>query len=219
MSDHPRYELLEELGRGGLGAVWRGRDLLLGKEVAVKVLRDSVRGDPRRLQQVLEGAAHLARLGVDEPCVHILDVDAERGWLILEYMPYSMAYRLRQGAVSPDSVRDVLRQALAGLSSLHAAQRLHGHIKPGNLLIAANGGVKLGEAPFIDLTPQSGELRRPEGAPKYLAPEMIDPRFGPVTAAADLYSLGFTALELLVGPNFDTLFRGTGPESIDPEIG
>lgn len=219
MSDHPRYELLEQVGQGDAGAVWRARDLVVGQEVAVKVLHDAVRADEHLLRPVLDGARFLSALDDREHFVRFLDLDESRGWLVMEYLPDNLANRARSGPMPADQVRAVLRQALEALAVLHGHGRLYGAVRPGNLLLTARGTVKLGEAPLIELAPEHGEVRRPEGLPKYFAPELTDPTFGPVGPPADQYSLGFLALELLVGPTFEGLFHGVGPDAADPEIG
>src|SRR5262245_61698643 len=219
MTDHPRYELLEQIGQGDLGAVWRARDLTVGQEVAVKVLHEAVRGDEHRLRPLLDGARFLSQLDDRDHFVRVLDLDEARGWLVLEYLPERLANRARLGPMPADEVRQALRQALEAVAVLHGHGRLHGGIKPGNLLLTPRGTVKLGEAPLIELEAEHGEVRRAEGLPKYFAPELTDPTFGPVGPPADLYSLGFIALELLVGPDFEGHFHGVGPDAADPEIG
>ena len=212
MTDHPTYELLESIGAGALATVYRARDLSLQRDVAVKALRDAVRADPVRSQQLYDAAQFLAGLSHDN-IVQVYGLDRDRGWLIMELLPGDLAKRLARGPLPPDLVRSVLQQALKGLQALHAQKKLHGAVKPSNLLIDDHGRVKLGDSAGLSL---DGEVRRPEGGPKYLAPELINPEFGPVGPGVDLYGLGFTALELLKGPGFDRLFPGA--DAADPEI-
>ncbi len=92
---------------------------------------------------------------------------------------------------------------------------MHGTVRPTNLLFNDMGRVKLSE---FEQTAVGGELRVPTGSKKYLAPELIKPEFGVFGPATDLYCLGFTALELLKGPQFESLFPGTGKGAIDADI-
>jgi formylglycine-generating enzyme required for sulfatase activity len=92
---------------------------------------------------------------------------------------------------------------------------VHGTVRPTNLLINDAGRVKLSE---FEQTASGGELRVPKGSKKYLAPELIKPEFGGFGPPLDLYCLGFTALEMLKGPQFDSLFPGTGKGAIDADI-
>jgi serine/threonine protein kinase len=219
MVDHPNYELLEQIASSEQATVWRGRVLTTGKEVAIKILSDSLRADENRLKAVYEGAAFLARLRDREHFVDILDLDRERGWIIMEYMGHNLAQDAA-APLSPDRVRQILYDVLAGLSVLEKQKRLHAGIKPSNLFVtdSARGRIKLGDSAGIDLADEQSGLRQPDLPAKYFAPEMIDPSFGPIGPPADLYVLGFTALELLAGPAFDSMFPGVGPTAADPDI-
>ena len=146
-----------------------------------------------------------------------------------------------EGRLDPDHARIILVEALRGLAYLHEEHRcLHGAVKPSNLLIDHQGRYLLGDALAIPLHPSSciadqvdlpapwtrgaslGESDQvgpgyPSG--KYVCPEMLNACFGPVGKWMDLYCLGFTVYELLMGADFPHLFVGTGPEAADPELG
>jgi serine/threonine-protein kinase len=213
MQPHPTYEVLDEIGRGARATVWRARDLALKRYVAIKELHDKFKADPHRMEQFWEEAAFLANLR-HENIVQLHALDKERGWIVMELMQGSLEDKRKEGALPADVVRSVLRQALAGLAALHESGKFHGDIRPSNLLIDARGRVKLSDSAGMAL---GGEIRRPSGSAKYLAPEMLNPEFGPVGKQADLYCLGFTALELLKGPGFDKWFKGVAGAA-DPEI-
>jgi eukaryotic-like serine/threonine-protein kinase len=215
MEDHPNFEFLGEIGRGETATVHRARDLALKRNVAVKVLHEQFRNDPQQLQRFWEEAQFLASLE-HENIVKVHGVEKDRGWILMELMQGSLDARLAQGPLPADLVRSVLRQVLGGLEFLHQRQRLHGAVKPANLLINKQGQVKLSDTAGLAA---DGEIRKPTGTQKYLAPELLNPEFGPVGPGVDLYGLGFTALELLKGPDFASIFRGVGPDAVDPEIG
>src|SRR5947209_7738179 len=120
----------------------------------------------------------------------------------MELMQGSLADKLAEGSLPADLVRSALRQALGGLAALHASRKFHGDVRPANLLFNDQGRIKLSDSAGIAL---GGEVLRPTGSSKYLAPELLNPTFGEVGVAVDLYCLGFTALELLKGPAFDKL--------------
>jgi len=214
MNAHPAYELFEELGRGTNTVVYRSYDLALGREVAIKELDESGRRDPRHRERFLREAQFLAQFEHDN-VLRVYSVDPERGWIIMELMRGTLASKIDAGASDPDLVRSVLKQTLDALAFLHEKQKVHGTVRPTNLLINDMGRVKLSE---FEQTAVGGELRAPTGSKKYLAPELIRPEFGEFGPATDLYCLGFTALELLKGPQFEGLFPGTGKGAIDADV-
>jgi serine/threonine protein kinase/formylglycine-generating enzyme required for sulfatase activity len=214
MNQHPAYELFEELGRGANTVVFRSYDLSLGREVAIKELDENSRRDPRQREQFLREAQFLAQFEHDN-VLRVYSVDPERGWIVMELMKGTLASIIAAGPSDPDLVRSVLKQTLDALAFLHEKNKVHGTVRPTNLLINESGRVKLSE---FEQTAAGGELRAPKGSKKYLAPELIKPEFGDFGPALDLYCLGFTALELLKGPQFETLFPGTGKGAIDADI-
>jgi formylglycine-generating enzyme required for sulfatase activity len=212
MTTNAEYELLEEIGRGPSATVYRAHDMALKRDVAIKELLPHLRSDPRSTRRLLDGARFLAGLSHDN-VVPVYGLDEGRGWIIMELMRGGLDSRLAAGPLESDLARSVLRQALQGLEFLHRQGKLHGDIKPANLLINAEGRVKLSDAAGLD---GQGEVRKPGDDAKYLAPELINPIFGAVGPAADLYSLGLTALELLEGPGLDAVFQGAGVA--DPQM-
>jgi serine/threonine-protein kinase len=207
MKSHPSYELVGAIGQGRYATVYRARDLALNREVAIKELNDEARGDERLLQRCWEEARFLAGVEHDN-VVQIYGLDQERGWIVMELAEGSLAASLAAGPLPIDSARSVLRQVLDGLDCLHHHGRTHGAVKPANLLISSAGVVKLSDTTGVA---GASAADRPT---KYLAPEQLDSTLGSVGPAADLYCLGFTVLELLVGPDFDALFPGVevGPD-------
>ena len=214
MQQHPGYELFEELGRGANTVVFRAYDLSLGREVAVKELDETGRRDPRHRERFLREAQFLAQFEHDN-VLRVYTVDTERGWIVMELMKGTLASIIAAGPSDPDLVRSVLKQTLEALAFLHEKQKVHGTVRPSNLLINEAGRVKLSE---FEQTAAGGELRAPKGSKKYLAPELIKPEFGDFGPPLDLYCLAFTALELLKGPQFDSLFPGAGKGAIDADI-
>ncbi len=219
MNQHTSYELFEELGRGEHSIVYRAYDLNLGREVAIKELAadsstPAARQDALRAAQFLQEAAFLAQFE-HEHVLRIYSIEKQQNWIVMELMQGTLASQIAQQPFDADTARSVLRQMLLALDFLHLKQKVHGAVRPTNILINEQGTVKLSD---FEQSHLDGELRVPSGSKKYLAPELIRSEFGEFGPAVDLYCLGFTALELLTGPKFDSLFPGTGAGAIDADV-
>ncbi|MFF8270040.1 serine/threonine-protein kinase [Streptomyces sp. NPDC016562] len=192
-----RYRLLEAIGRGGMGVVWRARDEVLARDVAVKEVRAPDGLDPaelqrmyRRLEREAWAAARIAHRGV----VTVYDVASEGGrpWIVMELVHgLSLADALEaEGPMSPQRAAHIGEQVLAALRSAHDAGVLHRDVKPGNVLLANDGRVVLSDFGIASLEGSSAITMTGEvvGSPEFLAPERAlgrDP--GP---ESDLWSLG-----------------------------
>ena len=219
MTKHPNYELFEEIGRGENSVVYRAWDVLLNRDVAVKELKsepgsDVGRSDAQRIGQFLQEASFLAQFE-HENVLRIHTVDQDRAWIVMELMKGSLANQIIDEPMPADTVRSVVRQILGALDFLHAKGKVHGSVRPSNILINDQGISKLSD---FEASNCDGELRVPAGSKKYLAPELIRSEFGQFGEAVDFYCLGFTALELLTGSKFDSLFPGTGEGAIDADV-
>jgi serine/threonine protein kinase len=185
-----RYLLERLLGRGGMASVWLARDLVLDRPVAIKVLSDTIASDPefvarfRREAQVAAGLSHPNLVGVYDYAE-----GEERPYLVMEYVPGdNLAERVSQGAEI--DCEGLARELLGALAHIHAAGILHRDVKPQNVLLAADGGVKLidfgialpRDAPALTRT---GNLL---GTARYVAPEVMGG--SPATERSDLYSCG-----------------------------
>ncbi|WP_329193997.1 MULTISPECIES: serine/threonine-protein kinase [unclassified Streptomyces] len=192
-----RYRLLGPLGRGGMGIVWRARDEVLGREVAVKEVRAPAGLDPaevermyRRLEREAWAAARVSHRGV----VTVYDVATEGGrpWIVMELVRgLSLADVLEgEGPMTPQRAAHIGEQVLAALRSAHESGVVHRDVKPANVLIANDGRVLLGDFGIASLEGSSAITRTGEvvGSPEFLAPERALGREpGP---ASDLWSLG-----------------------------
>jgi serine/threonine-protein kinase len=204
---HPRYEIVGLIGNGDFAAVYRARDLELGREVAIKQIHQQYLADPRRLERFWREAQLLAKL--EHPHIMtIYDIVRSHGWLVLELMQGTVLDATRGQPIDLGLLRSVLIGSLQGLAMMHNSGTLHGDIKPTNLLVDKLGRIKLGDFGLARrvASDQGSYLK---GATRYMAPEMVAPQFGPVGPTSDLYSLGFTAYELLCGTQqFELLFPG-----------
>lgn len=206
MSAHPRYELLEKIASGSFATVYRGRDVELGREVAIKQIHDQYLQDPRQLDRYWQEAQLLASFQHPN-IVTIFDVVRDRGWLILELMQSDLSRVAGRKQMPLESLRTTLAHCLRALKFLHAHGIVHGDVKPSNMMIDRRRRVKLGDFGLARrVSDEGGSLIK--GTTKYMAPEVVSDEFGEVGPASDLYSLGFAAFELVCGENFESLFPG-----------
>src|SRR6516165_7921507 len=213
---HPLYTVRQDapVKRGPLATVWLAQDEVLGRGVALKELHDWAARSAR--SQAAFRFAHLRRLSLNhEGLAPVHGTDSGRGWLVLDhYAAGSLAER--SGTFTPDHVRELLQQLLRTLAYLHAQGLVHGAVRPENLFLTEQGQVLLadglglrldGEGQTCDAGPCFERLEAQET--KYLAPECLDGKADRVGPAADVYALGLTILELLLGrTSFVQLFPG-----------
>ena len=208
MESDLRYEILDTIACGEFATVSRARDRDLGREVAVKQIHSQYLADPRQLARYWQEAQLLASLQ-HANILTIYDVVRPRGWLILELMRGSLKPAAEGSAMDLDQLRLVLANCLTGLHFLHTNGVIHGDIKPSNILVAPPNRIKLGDFGLARrASNEEGSLLK--GTTKYMAPELLSPQFGAVGPASDLYSLGFTAYELMVGSQFESLLPTLG---------
>ena len=206
-----RYRLRTVIGRGGMGVVWRARDELLARDVAVKEIIWPAHMDPaewdvarQRAQREAQMAARLSHPNV----VGIYDVVTEddRPWIIMELVPYrSLRDRVQaDGPLAPGQAAHVGLGILAALRAAHQAGVLHRDVKPANVLIASEGRVVLTDFGIARATDSpvltgTGVL---VGSPSYISPERA--RGGQASAPADLWALGACLYAAVEGrPPFD----------------
>jgi serine/threonine protein kinase len=205
------YELLEEIGAGGFGRVYRVRDLGLERDVALKVLHPYLTTDPAVVERFRREAQFAARF-MHPHIVNVHDIGGRGGliWYTMEYVPGTDLARLVE-VHGPQPVDRVLRLLDEGLSALQAAHErglMHRDLKPENMLIeAASGNLLI--ADFGLALALGGPDRRGgasgarSGTPEYAAPEQLLGE--PVDHRADLYAISLAAVYALTGePPFGT---------------
>ncbi|HJX44812.1 MAG TPA: protein kinase, partial [Geodermatophilus sp.] len=214
-----RYALDSLLATGGMGQVWRGRDTVLRRDVAVKVLRSEYTGDPTFLARFRAEARHTA--GLTHPNIATLHDYGESSdgpggervaWLVMELVQgESLAAVLARGRLDPLRTARLMRQAAAGLGAAHAAGVVHRDVKPGNLLVAPDGTVEITDF-GIAWSASSAALTgtgQVIGTAHYLSPEQAAGR--PAGPASDVYALGLVGYESLTGR---AAFAGTNPVAV-----
>jgi serine/threonine-protein kinase len=211
-----RYEITERIAKGDFATVHRGRDHELGRDVAIKQIHQQYLDDPNQLDRYWQEAQLLASL--EHPHIMtIYDVVRERGWLILELAQGSLPQLLGGRGIDLKDLRLALNYTLHALKFMHEHEIIHGDVKPSNLLVDRNHRVKLGDFGIARrLVGDDGSVVK--GTTKYIAPEVVSDQFGPVGPHSDLYSLGFTAYELMCGDHFETLFPGLNIYGRDQQI-
>ncbi|NUQ65994.1 MAG: serine/threonine protein kinase [Pirellulales bacterium] len=211
-----RYEIVGTVATGDFATVYRARDRELGREVAIKQIHQQFLGDPRQLERYWREAQLLASL--QHPNIlTIYDIVRPRGWLVLELMQGNLHRTAETGPIDLDYLRIVLSSCLGALHFLHTNGIIHGDVKPSNILVNPQNIVKLGDFGLARrASSEQGSLLK--GTTKYMAPELVTNQFGPIGPASDLYSLGFSAYELLCGPQFESLFPGLATYGRDRQI-
>jgi serine/threonine protein kinase len=141
-----RYELESRIAIGGMGEVWQATDQVIGRTVAIKILKDEYLGDPGFLERFRAEARHAALVN-HEGIANVFDYGEEDGsaFLVMELVPGEALSSLleRENVLPADKVLDIVAQTAAALQAAHAAGLVHRDIKPGNLLITPDGRVKI----------------------------------------------------------------------------
>jgi len=197
-----RYALLGLVGRGGVGAVYRVRDTLVGDVVALKVLEVGSASAP----ELLERFRREVRLARRISHVHVartfdLGEHAGRLYLTMEYVEGEDLQALleREGALAPVRAARIVLALCEGLAAAHAAGVVHRDLKPANVLIEAGGRVVLTDFGIARAVVGEATSHTPGmvGTPLYMAPEQLES--GEVDVRADLYAMGLVFYELLTG--------------------
>ena len=216
------YEVLEQIGKGGMGEVFKARDSKLGREVALKILPPELVGDPEREMRFQREARALASL--QHPNVASVygfeEVDEVR-FLVMELIAGTeLTPRMKEGPFSIAETRDIARQIASGLEAAHECGIVHRDLKPGNVMINNEGEVKildfgLAQAWFGESESSSNSGTNPTmtaamtqvgailGTAAYMSPEQA--RGANVDRRADIWAFGVLLFELLTGKQ---LFQG-----------
>ena len=198
------YDIVAELGRGGMGVVYKGYEASLNRYVAIKVLADSLAHDPAVKERFLREARSMAVL--NDP--HIIQIyfigdDAGQTFFVMEFVDgESLSSVLkREGLLRPEQAARIVFQTAQGLATAHDRGVIHRDIKPGNIMITSRGNVKIADfgialstQDFSKKLTSTGEF---VGTPGYLSPEVCLGK--PVDQRSDIFSLGIVLFEMLAG--------------------
>ncbi|MGW0571844.1 serine/threonine-protein kinase [Streptomyces tauricus] len=204
-----RFELVARLGSGGMGTVWRARDNVLHREVALKAVRHDAAASEAVRARVLREARALAR--VSHPnvvMIHHIVNDDPHPWLVMELVEgVSLQERLADGPLPPTEAARLGRQVLGALRAADAAGVQHRDVKPANILLRTDGSAVLTDFGIAALQGSTALTATGEliGSPEYIAPERI--RGNDDDPASDLWSLGLVLYVCVEGVS--PLRRGT----------
>jgi len=194
-----RYRIVELLGRGGMGEVYRAYDLTLDQPVALKFLPEKT-VSPELLERFRNEVRMARRVSHPNVCrVYDVGEDDGRHFLSMEYVDgEDLASLLRRiGRLPQDKALDVARRLCAGLAAAHAKGVLHRDLKPGNVMLDGSGNVLITDFGLAAVVGEiaAGDVR--SGTPAYMAPEQLENR--EVTVRSDVYALGLLLYEIFTG--------------------
>ena len=195
-----RYQVLSKIGAGGMADVYKGKDTMLNRFVAIKVLKKEYREDEnfvRKFRSEAQAAAGLLNPNI----VNVYDVGEDRG---LYYMVMELVegitlkeYIERKGRLSHKEVISIAIQMCTGIGAAHAANIIHRDIKPQNIIISRDGKVKVTDFGIAKATTSNTISSNAMGSVHYSSPEQA--RGGFSDAKSDIYSIGITLYEMVTG--------------------
>ena len=198
------YDLVAELGRGGMGVVYKGYEASLHRYVAIKVLADSLAHDPGIKERFLREARSMAALN-DPHIIQIYFIGEDEGqtFFVMEFVDgESLSSVLkREHQLKPEQAAKVIYQTALGLATAHDRGVIHRDIKPGNIMIDARGNVKIADFGIAlssaDISKKLTSTGEFVGTPGYLSPEVCLGKV--VDQRSDIFSLGIVLFEMLAG--------------------
>jgi serine/threonine protein kinase len=202
----PQLEIIELIGKGGMGAVYKARQPALDRFVALKILRPGTAGDPGFAERFNREARALARL--NHPNIVGVHDFGQAGGLHFLVMEFVDGANLREvehaGQLAPEQALAIVPQICEALQFAHGEGIVHRDIKPENILLDKKGRVKITDFGIAKILGQTSErvsltgAKDVVGTPHYMAPEQVEK---PLTVdhRADIYSLGVVFYEMLTG--------------------
>ncbi len=207
------YKLLEKLGSGGMGEVWKAEDIKLGRQVALKFLASHLVSDPeihKRFEREAKAAASLSHPNICT--IHEIDEADGKSFLAMELVKgESLEARIEKGPLPLQDALDIARQIAEGLQEAHAAGVVHRDIKPGNIILTPEGRVKILDFGLALLTEGSKltKLDTTVGTVAYMSPEQT--QGADVDHRTDIWSLGVVIYEMVTG---EKPFKGAYDKAI-----
>jgi hypothetical protein len=223
----PGYEILGELGRGGMGVVYRARQIALGRTVALKMILAGGHADEAHLSRFQTEAEAIARLQHPN-IVAIYEIGKHQGqpFISLEYCEGgSLDDKLRGNPLPADEAARLTETLARAVHAAHQANVIHRDLKPANVLLSADGTPRITDFGLAKKLDEAGQTQSGDvvGTPSYMAPEQAAGRVHEAGPPADVYSLGAILYELLTGrPPFkaatalDTVVQVLTQEPVPP---
>jgi serine/threonine-protein kinase len=205
------YDIIEKVGEGGMGVVYRAEDTRLGRPVALKFLSDALSNDTQALDRFRREARSISALNHPRICT-LYDVGEHDGrtFLVLEYLDgQTLAALLAQGALAPQQALEFALQIVEGLEAAHARGIVHRDLKPGNVMVTATGAKLLdfglakatvssmAKGALQTTPPSTTDSMLLHGTIPYMSPEQLEARA--VDARTDIWALGTILYEMIAG--------------------
>ena len=210
-----RYQVIEELGRGGMGKVYRVLDKKLNEEVALKLIKPEISSDKRTLER-FKNELKLARKVSQKNVGRMFDMGEETGthYITMEYVPGEdlKSSIKRFGQLSVSKSLDIAKQICEGLSEAHKSGIVHRDLKPSNIIIDKQGNVRIMDFGIARSIKDKGLTGEGViiGTPEYMSPEQVEGK--EVDPRSDIYSLGVVLYEMMTGR---PPFEGDTPLAVD----
>jgi serine/threonine protein kinase/class 3 adenylate cyclase len=197
----PRYEVLSRVGTGGMGIVYKVRDLEAREIIALKILKPGASAD-QGMQENLRREVYLARKVTHKNVCRIHEFNRSKGtaYISMEFIEgESLLRRLRRtGGLPLEESLGIVRQICAGLREAHLQGIVHRDLKPANIMIDSGGNVKIMDFGIARLAQDNGQMTGTvAGTPAYMAPEQV--QLKPLGPRTDIYSVGLLLYEFVTG--------------------
>jgi serine/threonine protein kinase/Tfp pilus assembly protein PilF len=209
-----RYEIIEELGRGGMGAVYRVEDIKAREEIALKLIKPEIAADEKTIHRFRKELTTARRIRHKNICA-MYDLNENKGtyYIKMEYVPGQDLKRLirQTRRLAIDTAISIIKQVCEGLSEAHRLGVVHRDLKPHNIMIDREGTVRIMDFGIARSSKEKGFTGAGVvvGTPEYMPPEQAEAK--EVDQRSDIYSLGIMFYEMLTGT---VPFKGDTPLSI-----
>ena len=197
-----RYQIVEELGGGGMGKVYRAHDTKVGEEIAIKLIKPEVAADKATIER-FKNELKIARKIVHKSVGRVYDLNEERGtfYFTMEYVRGEdlKAFIRSSGQMAVGTTLRVARQIAEGLAEAHELGIVHRDLKPSNIMINRHGNARIMDFGIARMFKEKGITGAgiAIGTPEYMSPEQVDGK--DVDQRSDIYSLGIILYEMLTG--------------------
>lgn len=207
------YRVIDEIGRGGMGVVYRAEDMRLGRTAALKFLPQFLVADPQARSRLMREARAASTLDDPNICTifGVEETPAGETFIAMAYYAgETLAQRMARGPVPLAEALEIALRIARGLAAAHHAGLTHRDLTPRNVMLTSRGEVKILDFGLAEVAGRGTEAGA--GTPSYMSPEQL--RGEPVTLASDVWSLGVTLYELFTGvkpfegPDIDSMLNG-----------